>query len=134
MTYQINKNTAKKIVMFLIIAAVFVCSVSADTSTATGTTAAGAMNSLKKVFGTIYAFFASTYMLVICTAGLVVIGIQMITNRGEPVVMKKLVPTFFAIILIGGASGFCQLFFKPTGNFEITGLTDGSSYVLDGWK
>lgn len=91
-----------------------------------------AFTSLKKVFGTIYAFFTSTYMLVICTVGLILIGVGMIANRGEPVVMKKLVPWLVATILVGSASAICGLFFSP--ETEIDGLTDGSSYVLDGWN
>ena len=40
----------------------------------------GALSSIEKVFGTLYWFFSSTYMVVICTVGLVIIGIQMIVE------------------------------------------------------
>ncbi len=94
-------------------------------------TTADAFTNLKMVFATIYAFFTSTYMLVICTVGLIVIGVQMITNRGEPVIMKKLVPWLFAVIIIGSASAICGLFFKPS--TEINGITDGTN-LLDGFN
>lgn len=97
---------------------------------AEGTTA-DAFTNLKSVFATIYAFFTSTYMLVICTVGLIVIGVQMITNRGEPVIMKKLVPWLFAVIIIGSASAICGLFFKPS--TEIGGIIDGTN-LLDGFN
>ena len=90
-----------------------------------------AFDSLKMVFGTVYAFFTSTYMFIICTIGLIIIGVQMITNRGEPVVMKKLVPWLCATILIGSASAICKLFFSP--DTDVAGLTDGT-YLLDGWN
>ena len=91
-----------------------------------------ALNSLEKVFGTLYWFFSSTYMVVICTVGLVIIGIQMVTNRGEPVVMKKLVPWAAAVLIIGSASLICNLFFKPSGKFEVNDLTSGK-YSFDSW-
>ncbi len=93
----------------------------------------GALNSIEKVFGTLYWFFSSTYMVVICTIGLVIIGIQMITNRGEPVVMKKLIPWGAAVLIIGSASLICNLFFAPSGKFEIKNLTDGT-YNFDSWS
>lgn len=88
-----------------------------------------ALGNLKKVFGTVYAFFASTYTLVICTVGLIWVGIKWITNRGEPTILKDLGPKVGAFLLIGGASGFCQLFFKP--DKEVTSVTSGSE-VFDG--
>lgn len=93
----------------------------------------GALEQVKKVFGTIYWFFSSTYMVVICTIGLVIIGIQMITNRGEPVVMKKLVPWAFAVLIVGSASFICNLFFKPSGKFSVENITDGT-YTFDSWN
>lgn len=92
-----------------------------------------ALNSLEKVFGTLYWFFSSTYMVVICTIGLVIIGIQMVTNRGEPVVMKKLVPWGAAVLIIGSASFICNLFFKPSGKFAVDDLTSGK-YSFESWK
>ncbi len=92
----------------------------------------GALSSIEKVFGTLYWFFSSTYMVVICTVGLVIIGIQMITNRGEPVVMKKLVPWGAAVLIVGSASAICNLFFKPSGKFAIDKLTSGE-YTFDSW-
>lgn len=94
-------------------------------------TTADAFANLKRVFATIYAFFTSTYMLVICTVGLIVIAVQMITNRGEPVIMKKFVPWLFAVIIIGSASAICGLFFKPS--TEIGGIMDGTN-LLDGFN
>lgn len=119
----INK---KKLLCFLLMVFVLVLDTYADAS---GTNQA--FTSLKKVFGTIYAFFTSTYMLVICTIGLIVIGVGMIMNRGEPVVLKKLIPWLCAVILIGSASAICSLFFNPS--TTINGITDGT-YVLDGWS
>ena len=96
-----------------------------------GQSTADAFSNLKSVFATIYAFFTSTYMLVICTVGLIVIGVQMITNRGEPVIMKKLVPWLFAVIIIGSASAICGLFFKPS--TDVNGIIDGAT-LLEGFN
>ena len=92
-----------------------------------------ALNSLEKVFGTLYWFFSSTYMVVICTIGLVIIAIQMVTNRGEPVVMKKLVSWGAAVLIIGSASFICNLFFKPSGKFQVDDLTSGK-YSFESWE
>lgn len=97
----------------------------------TVSTTADAFTNLKMVFATIYAFFTSTYILVICTVGLIVIGVQMITNRGEPVIIKKLVPWLFAVIIIGSASAICGLFFKP--ETDISGILDGTN-LLNGFN
>ena len=118
----------KKIICLLLVLLVTVVSIYADD----GTGGITAFNSLKKVFGTIYAFFTSSYILVICTVGIIIIGVQMITNKGEPVVMKKLVPWLAACVIIGSAAAITQLFFKPT--TEIQNLTDGKTWVLDGWQ
>ena len=132
-----QNSIVKKIICLLLIGMCCMSFITAQTSTTTTTTSGSggtidAFSSLKKVFGTIYAFFTSTYMLVICTIGIIIIGIQMITNKGEPVVMKKLVPWMAAVIIIGSASAITGLFFKPT--TEIQNLTDGKTHVLQGWN
>ena len=85
------------------------------------------LGALKTVFGTIYWFFSSSYMLVICSAGLVWVAVKWITNRGEPTVVKDLAPKAGAMLIIGGASAICNLFFKPESAFEVKSLTDGSN-------
>lgn len=90
------------------------------------------LKALKELFSTIYAFFTSTYMLVICTVGLVWVGIQMITNKGEPVVTKKLIPMGCAFLLIGGSSAIVQLFFKP--NVEVSNVTNSSTATSGAFK
>lgn len=133
-----QNSIVKKIICLLLIGMCCMSFITAQSNSTTTTTTSGsggtidAFSSLKKVFGTIYAFFTSTYMLVICTIGIIIIGIQMITNKGEPVVMKKLVPWMAAVIIIGSASAITGLFFKPT--TEIQNLTDGKTHVLQGWN
>ena len=78
------------------------------------------LGALKTVFGTIY-------MLVICSVGLVWVAVKWITNRGEPTVVKDLAPKAGAMLIIGGASAICNLFFKPESAFEVKSLTDGSN-------
>lgn len=111
------KNFTKK--NFLIIFVLFACCFNTFADTGLG--------SLKTIFGTLYWFFSSTYMLVICSVGLVWVGVKWITNRGEPTIVKDLAPKAGAMLLIGGASAICNLFFKPENNFKIDALIDGSN-------
>ena len=108
-TEKKNKINKKLLLTSLPMNALTLC-FAADSDSATTT----ALSNLQKVFSTVYAFFASGYTLVICSVGLIWVGIKWITNRGEPTILKDLGPKIGAFILIGGASGFCQLFFKPT--------------------
>lgn len=119
------KHSTKKTILTLTMLIMAFSLFAADSSTPSG------LSALKTIFGTIYWFFSSTYMLVICSVGLVWVGIKWITNRGEPTVVKDLGPKAGALILIGGASAVCNLFFKPSGNFEVNALTDGSSIFSD---
>lgn len=120
-----KKSTKKTFLMAILIIACCVSSFAQSASTSSG------IGALKTVFGTIYWFFSSTYMLVICSVGLVWVAVKWITNRGEPTIVKDLAPKAGAMLVIGGASAICNLFFKPSGNFEINTLTDGSNIFTE---
>lgn len=119
------KSFMKKKLFFLFVLAVFAC-FSTFAAGETSSTSSTGLGALKTIFGTVYWFFSSTYMLVICTVGLVWVAIRWITNRGEPQVVKDLAPKAGAMLIIGGASAICNLFFKPEGSFSVTSLTSGS--------
>lgn len=118
------KAPNKKAIMFLIVATCLVAGAFAQSSSTDATSKA--LTNLSKVFSTVYQFFASSYTLVICTVGLIWTGIKWITNRGEPTILKDLGPKVGAFILIGGASGFCQLFFTP--EKETNKATSGETF------
>lgn len=119
----------KKKLLFLIVLLSCICfsSFAADSTTTTST----GLGALKTIFGTVYWFFSSTYMLVICTVGLVWVAVRWITNRGEPQVIKNLAPKAGAMLIIGGASAICNLFFKPSGSFSVDSLTKGTDIFTD---
>ena len=118
---QSNKTKSwKQLISFLLIAFIFI-----------SPTNAGAFTQLTKVFSTVYNFFCSTYMLVICTVALIVIGIEIMTHRGEPFIQKKLIPWLVAVFIIGTASAIVKLFFTPS--YDISDVTS-SANVIDGLK
>ena len=65
---------------------------------------------IKAVFATIYAFFTSAAIRVIAIAGVIVTGIKIITNKGNPDAAKPLIWIFIACIIIGSASWFVEKF------------------------
>lgn len=98
------KNETKKLLSFFLMMLVIVTIMNAANDTGT------AQNKVDSIFKTIYEFFTSGYVKVLCLAGLVWIGVKMITNRGDPNQVKALVPWLIAAIIIGSASTICGIF------------------------
>lgn len=85
------------------------------------------ISAIKSIFATVYTFFTSGFVKIIALAGLVWIGIKMIMNRGEPQVIKSLIPWALAALLIGSASFFCDLFLGDS--FAVEEAIEG----VDSW-
>lgn len=68
------------------------------------------VNTIKSVFATVYAFFTSAAIRVVAIAGVIVTGMKIITNKGNPDAAKPLVWIFIACIIIGSASWFVSKF------------------------
>lgn len=118
----------KKLLMVLAVMLLTVTMVFADSKSGIE-----GLSMIKKVFGTIYWFFCSTYMKVICVVALIFIGVKMYSNRGQSEATKTLIYWLIATILIGGGSAICGLFFEPDSAFKIEALTNGS-YILEDLK
>lgn len=86
------------------------------------------IGAIKSIFATVYTFFTSGFVKIIALAGLVWIGIKMIMNRGEPQIVKSLIPWALAALLIGSASFFCDLFLGDT--FDVESAIGGATSWL----
>lgn len=105
-----NELFNKKVFAFFVVLLVMsVAAFAADTS-AGATEKIDGVDTIKKVFGTIYAFFTSAAIRVIAIAGVVYTGVKIITNKGNPEAIKPLVGILIACILIGSASWFVDKF------------------------
>lgn len=93
-----------------------------------GTPGEDGIGAIKSIFATVYTFFTSGFVKIIALAGLVWIGIKMIMNRGEPQVVKSLIPWALAALLIGSASFFCDLFLGDS--FDVDTAIDGAESWL----
>lgn len=111
-TIEINK----KIFMFMIITLLVVTSAFCQS-----TDGVQGVNTIKKVFNTIYKFFTSAAVRVICVAGVIFTGIKIITNKGNPEMMKSLIPICIACIIIGSASWFVEQFMGSTNDWSSLG-------------
>lgn len=113
LTENSRKNElSKKFVMLIVMAMLFTCAVFAQ-STGSGSgskESIDAANTIKDVFQTIYTFFTSAAVRVIAIAGVIITGIKIITNKGNPDAAKPLIWIFIACIIIGGASWFVGKF------------------------
>lgn len=110
LTENSRKNElSKKFVMLIVMALLFTCSVFADNPPASSNTISGA-STLKDVFQTIYTFFTSAAVRVIAIAGVIITGVKIITNKGNPDAAKPLIWIFIACIIIGSASWFVDKF------------------------
>lgn len=125
-----NKKTIMYFVMMLVV--LVVASAQQNKGQVNQTTIQG-FSMIKKVFGTAYWFFCSTYMKVICGCCIVWIGVKMYGARGQQEAMKTLIWWLVGTILIGGGSTICGLFFEPSGNFAIQSLTSGE-YIFEELK
>lgn len=102
------ENFNKKTFMFFVILCLFSLTCFADSpSTSSGI---NGVDTIKAVFGTIYAFFTSAAVRVIAIAGVVFTGIKIITNKGNPEAMKPLIMILLACLIIGCASWFVDKF------------------------
>lgn len=99
----------KKFVMLIVMSLLFTCTVFAADTTSNNNTISGA-STLKDVFQTIYTFFTSAAVRVIAIAGVIITGIKIITNKGNPDAAKPLIWIFIACIIIGSASWFVDKF------------------------
>lgn len=99
----------KKFVMLIVMSLLFTCAVFAADNTSNNNTISGA-STLKDVFQTIYTFFTSAAVRVIAIAGVIITGIKIITNKGNPDAAKPLIWIFIACIIIGSASWFVDKF------------------------
>lgn len=100
----------KKFVMLIVMSLFFTCSVfAANDSSGSSSTISGA-STLKDVFQTVYTFFTSAAVRVIAIAGVIITGIKIITNKGNPDAAKPLIWIFIACIIIGSASWFVDKF------------------------
>lgn len=99
----------KKFVMLIVMSLLFTCAVFADNNQNNNNTISGA-STLKDVFQTIYTFFTSAAVRVIAIAGVIITGIKIITNKGNPDAAKPLIWIFIACIIIGSASWFVDKF------------------------
>lgn len=97
---------------FMLLLVMFLCSASAFAqSGGSGTDSQiDGVNTIKSVFATVYAFFTSAAIRVIAIAGVIVTGMKIITNKGNPDAAKPLVWIFIACIIIGSASWFVAKF------------------------
>lgn len=111
LTENSRKNElSKKFVMLIVMALLFTCTVfAADPPSGSGSTISGA-STLKDVFQTIYTFFTSAAVRVIAIAGVIITGVKIITNKGNPDAAKPLIWIFIACIIIGSASWFVDKF------------------------
>ena len=95
--------------MLIVMSLLFTCAVFAADTTTNNNTISGA-STLKDVFQTIYTFFTSAAVRVIAIAGVIITGIKIITNKGNPDAAKPLIWIFIACIIIGSASWFVDKF------------------------
>lgn len=133
MKTKLNEKNQKKIFLIFLLIAISVtfCVAQGITNNTNNSGITNGLSALKKVFGTLYYIFFSTYTLIIAAVALVWIGVKMYKNRNEPI-FDTLIKWMFATILIGGASGIVQMFYTPS--FVDTTLTDGTTYILNGIK
>lgn len=99
-----NKRLLSILIVFLLIGTTLLF---ADSTAGAGDTATKKINS---IFYTIYNFITGWYVKVIALAGIVAIGVKMITSKGEEKLIKALTPWLIAAIIIGSASTICSLF------------------------
>ena len=104
-----NELFNKKTFMFFAILCFISLSCFAQSSTSSSSGING-VDTIKDVFGTIYAFFTSAAVRVIAIAGVVFTGIKIITNKGNPEAMKPLIMILLACLIIGCASWFVDKF------------------------
>ena len=110
LTENSRKNElSKKFVMLIVMALLFTCTVFAGDTSGSSSTITGA-STLKDVFQTIYTFFTSAAVRVIAIAGVIITGVKIITNKGNPDAAKPLIWIFIACIIIGSASWFVDKF------------------------
>lgn len=102
------KTTKKQLICFLCLFMFLYVSVFAETPAATTSSQSG----LNDIFKTVLLIFTGWYTKVIALSGLVMIGVKMITSRGEQQLVKALMPWFIAAVIIGGSSTICGLFIK----------------------
>lgn len=100
----------KKFVMLIVMSLLFTCAVFADNSSSSSSSTISGASTLKDVFQTIYTFFTSAAVRVIAIAGVIITGIKIITNKGNPDAAKPLIWIFIACIIIGSASWFVDKF------------------------
>ncbi len=98
------------LICFLMLAASAYCGETTGANTAT--------NNVNSIFYTVYTIFSGWYTKVIALAGIVFIGIKMITSKGEERLIKALLPWLLAAILIGGGSTICSIFIKDFGDLK----------------
>lgn len=97
----------KRLFIFFMVLFAIPCLVFAQSNTDAGI---DGIDTIKTVFGTIYAFFTSAAVRIIAIAGVIFTGIKMITNKGNPEAMKPLIMILIACIIIGAASWFVEKF------------------------
>ena len=119
------KNETKKLLSFFLMMLTIITVINAQNN---GTAAGSTGKNVNNIFYTIYTFFTSGYVKVLCLAGLVWIGVKMITNRGDPNQIKALVPWLIAAVVIGSASLICGIFIP---NFDTDMKTISSSGGTD---
>lgn len=71
--------------------------------------------SLKKGLGMILGFFSSGYMRAILSIALGGLALGLISNRGEPGVIKKFVPWIAACVILLSLSGITGILFSEGG-------------------
>lgn len=101
-----NELFNKKTFMFFAV----MCLLSLSCFAADTSAGINGVDTIKAVFGTIYAFFTSAAVRVIAIAGVVFTGIKIITNKGNPEAMKPLIMILLACLIIGCASWFVDKF------------------------
>lgn len=115
----------KKFIMIALIMLFVVTSAFCQSNTGANENIDG-INQIKNIFATIYAFFTSAAVRVIAIAGVIYTGIKIITNKGNPEMMKPLIPIFIACIIIGSASWF-------VGKFMGSAIKDTSTLTGSSW-
>jgi hypothetical protein len=111
---QITSNRMKTTFIMAVFLIISVAPVFAQGTT--GTSLAG----LNKALGTILGFFSSGYMKAILSIALGGFAVGLIMNRGEPGVIKKIIPWIAACILLLSLSAITGIIFTPAGGTEIT--------------
>lgn len=106
-----NELFNKKMMMFFCL--ILLCSTGLFAqASGSGASSSGinGVETIKQVFGTIYAFFTSAAVRVIAIAGVIFTAIKIITNKGNPDAMRPLIMILLACLIIGCASWFVDKF------------------------